>query len=225
MNNLHIFGDSFSTHFTTNDSVELNDCWPVLLSSKLKLNLINHSLIGCSNGEILNRFFKDYESIEDGDTVIIEIGFYNRILDHFKNTTISLAYDTRFIPIEKQFFEFKTLDMDEYIRQDLIKFEFIAHYLKMRNVKFYIWCLDSEIKRNEKFAFTQFNDSLAKKYRDNFVTFNTRYSLMDEIIEQSPSFWVNKSDKHLNKIGHEFFFRYLYDVMMGNSLNYIKKLI
>jgi hypothetical protein len=225
-NNLIVFGDSFSTHFTTNDSVKIEDSWPILLSSKLKLNLINHSLIGCSNGEILNKFFKEYETIQDGDIVILEIGFYNRILDHFKNTTIHLQYDARFVPIEKEFFEFKVLDMDEYIRQDLIKYEFIAHYLKSRGIKFYIWSLDSELKASDtRFAFTQFNTSLASKYKDNFITFNGVYSLMDEIIENNPSFWVNKSDKHLNKNGHEFFFQYLYDVMMGNSLNYIKKLI
>jgi hypothetical protein len=225
-NNLIIFGDSFSTHFTTDDSVEIEESWPVLLSNKLELNLINHSLIGCCNGEIINKFFKEYETIKDGDIVIVEIGFYHRILDHFKNTTIHLGADGRFNKIENSFFEFKSLDMDEYIRQDLIKFEFIAHYLTNRKVKFYIWSLDAELDRDaEKYAYTQFGEYLVRKYKSNMVTFNGRYSLMDEIIENNSSFWVNKSDKHLNKFGHEFFFRYLYDVMMGNSLKYIKKLI
>ena len=41
MNNLYIFGDSFSTNFTSTNEVEINDSWPILLSEKLNLNLIN----------------------------------------------------------------------------------------------------------------------------------------------------------------------------------------
>jgi hypothetical protein len=225
-NNLIIFGDSFSTHFTTDGSVKIEESWPELLSKKLELNLINHSLIGCCNGEIINKFFKEYETITDGDIVIVGIGFYHRILDHFKNTTIHLGDDSRFNTIENTFFEFKSLDMDEYIRQDLIKFEFIAHYLTNRNVKFYIWSLDAELdSATERYAYSQFNEQFAKKYKSNMITFNGRYSLMDEIIENNSSFWVTNSDKHLNKIGHEFFFQYLYDVIMGKPLKYTKKLI
>lgn len=226
MNTLHIFGDSFSTHFTTDGSVKIEESWPQLLSNKLGLELNNHSLIGCCNGEIINRFFKDYDDIKDGDVVIVGIGFYHRILDHFKNTTIHLGDDSRFNEIENKFFEFKSLDMDEYIRQDLIKFEFITHYLLNRDVKFYIWTLDGQINPDtEKYAYSQFIQSFRDKYPKAMITFNGRYSLMDEIIENNSSFWVTKSDKHLNKIGHEFFFQYLYDVIIGKPLKYTKKLI
>ena len=64
MNNLIIFGDSFSTHFTNDDSVKIEESWPVLLSEKLGLKLINHALIGACNGEIINKFFKEYECIK-----------------------------------------------------------------------------------------------------------------------------------------------------------------
>jgi hypothetical protein len=38
---------------------------------------------------------------------------------------------------------------------------------------------------------------------------------MDEVIEKNPKFWVNNSDKHFNKLGHEYFFLYLYDIIKG----------
>ena len=133
MNNLYIFGDSFSTNFTSTNEVEINDSWPVLLSEKLNLNLINHAIIGASNGEIINKFFEKYEDIKKDDIVIFEIGFYNRVLDPFQNTTVAIEYDDRFIKVEMDFFEYKSLDMDEYIKQDLVKMEFIFNYLKMNS--------------------------------------------------------------------------------------------
>ena len=131
MNNLYIFGDSFSTNFTSTNEVEINESWPVLLSEKLNLNLINHAIIGASNGEIINKFFEKYENIKKDDIIIFEIGFYNRVLDPFQNTTIAIGYDDRFTKVEMDFFEYKSLDMDEYIRQDLRKMEFIFNYLKI----------------------------------------------------------------------------------------------
>ena len=35
MKNLYIFGDSFSTNFSTIHEIELQDSWPILLSNKL----------------------------------------------------------------------------------------------------------------------------------------------------------------------------------------------
>lgn len=224
MNNLIVFGDSFSTHFTTNDSVKIEDGWPHLLSNKLEMNLINHALVGGCNGEIINKFFKEYDCIKNGDIIILEIGFFNRILDHFKNTTINLQYDTRFDELDFEYFSRKILDMDEYIRQDIIKYGFICEYLKQKGNKFYIWCLDRELNpQNEMYAHAQFHKSLILKFDKNLIRFNNKFSLMDEIIEKTPEYWVNNSDKHFNKTGHQFFFQYLYDVIVSKKEN--KKLI
>jgi hypothetical protein len=227
MNNLIIFGDSFSTHFTTNDSVKIEDSWPELLSKKLGLNLINHALIGSSNGEITNKFFKEYECIQTDDVVILEIGFFDRLLDQFKNTTIDLEYDKRFEELDFEYFSRKILDMDEYIRQDIIKYTFICEYLKQRGNKFFIWCLDKDLPSKKKsFAYSQFNESLVSKFTNNFIRFNNKYSLMHEIIEKTPAYWVKDSDKHFNKIGHLFFFQYLYDIITSTEVKKeIKKII
>ncbi len=217
MNNLIIFGDSFSTHYSTDDSVLLEESWPILLSKELKFNLINNSLVGASNGEILNSFFNKYESINDGDIVILEIGFFNRLLDSFKNTTFTLGFGGgRFSELETKFYESKIFELDEYIMQDFVKFKFICEYLQQKNIQFYIWCVTDykyDTARPKSIYF--FENELYDKFKDNFILFNDKLSLMDEVIEKNPKFWVNNSDKHFNKLGHEYFFLYLYDIIKG----------
>ena len=39
MSSLYIFGDSFSTNFSTINEIELQDSWPILLSNKLNCSL------------------------------------------------------------------------------------------------------------------------------------------------------------------------------------------
>lgn len=219
MNNLVVFGDSFSTNFTNDKSVKIEESWPVLLSQKLNLNLINKALPGASNGEITNEVFKEYNDIKDNDIVILEIGFFNRILEQFSGTTFMLGYDDhRFDDLDFKFYTRKSLNLDMYIKQDLIKFEFICEYLKKRNIKFLIWCIDGVLDVKEQpHSYNQLNYSLYKNFSENFVHFNKKFSLMDEIIEKYPKFWVNNSDKHFNKLGHEFFFLYLYDIITGKE--------
>jgi len=224
MNNLVVFGDSFSTHYSTDNSVLLEESWPILLSKELNLNLINHSLPGACNGEITNEVFKRYSDINDGDIVIVEIGFFNRILEQFTGTTFMLGYDdARFDDLDFKFYSRKSLNLDLYIKQDLVKFEFICEYLKKRNIKFLIWFIDGELNpKDNPQSYNQLRYSLHNNFSEYFIQFNGKFSLMDEIIEKNPNFWVNKSDKHFNKIGHEYFFLYLYDIIIGNER---KKLI
>ncbi len=219
MSNLIVFGDSFSTHFTTNNSVLLEESWPVLLSEKLNLNLINNALPGACNGEITNEIFKKYNDINDNDIVIIEIGFFNRILEQFSGTTFMLGYnDDRFDELDFNFYSRKILNMDSYIMQDFIKFEFICEYLKRRNIKFLVWCIDDIVdpKDNPK-AHNRFFKYFYDKFNANFIKFNREFGLMTNIVEKNPQFWVNNSDKHFNKLGHEYFFLYLYDIIIGKE--------
>jgi len=225
MNNLIIFGDSMSTNYSTNDSVLIEEAWPNLLANSLNLNLINHSLIGASTGEIINKFFNEYECIQSNDVVILQIGFFNRVLDNFKNTTVALGYDTRFSKLEMDFFEYKSLELDEYIAQDFIKFEFICEYLSNRNIEFSVWCIDNMINSNEyPIAYDRFFKHFYNKFSANFIKYADEFSIMASLIEKNPKFWINKDDKHFNKTGHLFFFQYLYDIILSR-LNKENKII
>jgi hypothetical protein len=211
MKNLIIFGDSFSTNFTHKNEVDISDSWPNLLANELQFNLLNYAMIGACNSEIINRFFKEYENIKKRDIVIFEIGFYNRILDPFKNTTVAIGYDKRFSKIEMDFFEYKTLNLDEYIKQDLIKMEFIFDYLKSIGVEFYIWCIDKDLSlEKEKNAYEHFFYSLRHKFSNNIIKYNEKFSFFEEFVNKNPKYWSSNSDKHFNKLGHNDFFLYLY---------------
>ena len=211
MKNLIIFGDSFSTNFTHKNEVDISDSWPNLLANELQFNLLNYAMIGACNGEIINRFFNEYENIKKGDIVIFEIGFYNRVLDPFKNTTVAIGYDKRFSKIEMDFFEYKALNLDEYIKQDLIKLQFIFHYLKSIGVEFYIWCIDKNLDiKKEKNAYEEFFYNLKHKFFDNILLYNNQFSFFEEFVNKNPKYWSSNSDKHFNKLGHNDFFLYLY---------------
>jgi hypothetical protein len=223
MKNLVIFGDSFSTNFTHKNDVLENESWPYLLSDKLNLNLLNYAMIGACNGEIINRFFKEYQNIKNGDIVIFEIGFYNRILDPFQNTTVAIGYDKRFSKIEMDFFEYKVLNLGEYIKQDLIKMEFIFDYLKSIGVEFYIWCIDKDLSlEKEKNAYEHFFYSLRHKFSNNIIKYNEKFSFFEEFVNKNPKYWSADSDKHLNKLGHNDFFLYLYQYMQPKLNQHIQ---
>ena len=183
------------------------------------MNLVNHAIIGACNGEIINKFFQYYETIKSGDIVIFEIGFYNRVIDPFQNTTVSIGYDKRFSKIEMDFFEFKALNLDEYIKQDLVKIEFILNYLKTIGVKFYVWCIDRDLDiEKEKLAFAQFSFVLKNKFSDNIIKYNDKFSFFEEFVNKNEKYWSSDSDKHFNKLGHNHFFLYLYQYIQNDLI-------
>ena len=57
MSSLYIFGDSFSTNFSTINEIELQDSWPILLSNKLGYELKSFASAGISNYGILNTIY------------------------------------------------------------------------------------------------------------------------------------------------------------------------
>ena len=89
MNSLYIFGDSFSTNFSTINEIELQDSWPILLSNKLGYELKSHASAGISNYGILNTIYNN-SNFDKDDIVIIGITFYDRLYDFWKNIGIDL---------------------------------------------------------------------------------------------------------------------------------------
>lgn len=211
-NKLFVFGDSMSTNFTTTNEVSFEESWPYLLSKKLNLDLINHAIIGASNGEILNRFFEKAKEITKDDVVVIQIGFYERLHDIFKNTTVTIGYDPdiRYTKNELDYFKSKIIDLDEYITFDLIKFAFIFKYCEMLKCKFIVWKIDKEVPEDLKRAYAHFYGHLKLDFEKNLVKFNNTFSCMDGFIDPNPMYWCNDGDKHFNKLAHSDFFQYLY---------------
>lgn len=210
MKNLIIFGGSFSTHFSTNNSVNLNESWPILLSEKLNLNLKNYALCGACNSEVINTFFINYKEIDQNDIVLIDIGYFERIYDQFNNTTINFDDDLHHIDeIDINFYKRKILNCDKYIFNDLLKYDFICEYLTQRKIQFYIWCIDGNLNSVKDYrSYNQLNN-IYQKYINNFILFNNKFSMMDELVQKNPDFWVKDSDKHFNKNGHTYFYNLL----------------
>ena len=92
MKNLYIFGDSFSTNFSTINEIEIEDSWPNLLADKMGYTLKNFASAGISNYGILNSIYKNLEikKIDYSDLVIIGFTFYDRIYDFYKDRGIDL---------------------------------------------------------------------------------------------------------------------------------------
>ena len=64
MKNLYIFGDSFSTNFSTINEIELEESWPILLSNKLNYELKSYASPGISNYGILNKIYDNLDLTE-----------------------------------------------------------------------------------------------------------------------------------------------------------------
>lgn len=208
MKNIFVFGDSFSTNYTLDNQVKVEESWPVLLSAALNRNLLNYANAGMCNGEIINRFIQHYHEIEADDVVIIQTGFFSRFLNPFTNSTIfandilngsdhkNLDSNTK---QDYDFYRQYMLTLDTYITHDMLKYKFILDYLSIRNIKFFLWSVDPH--------------PFLDKYIIN--NFSKRYMLYPkdwERITNDRKFWAG-NDKHFNALAHNFVFEWFYSRM------------
>lgn len=98
MRTLHTFGCSYTEDYHTSLPPEkfkhdntnayyqyqqfcggtLPDSWPIILSKKMNMNLVNYGKGGASNQEIFQRFCKHSHEIKKGDVVIYEWTYNHR---------------------------------------------------------------------------------------------------------------------------------------------------
>lgn len=87
MNNMYIFGDSFSAgngalsedeYFKKYTKNVTDLIWPKILANEFKMNLFNYAFGGVSNDKILDTIIKTYRTLKKGDIVIIGKTFYHR---------------------------------------------------------------------------------------------------------------------------------------------------
>lgn len=218
MNKLWIFGDSFSTNFSNEPNIKINEdsIWPELLANKLNLELVNHAHIGISNQGLLQMIYRNLDANND-DVIIFGLTFFNRIYDFYKNCGIDIlhsSYDTLLNSgIDDYVIDFylkRIHDIEGYrssVGQQLEQYHFLFKMLKKNNIKFYFWCLD-EIKVD--FYFKLIND-----FEDNFIrTPNHDEAWFNNYILKKLEWRISKHDFHLSETGHSEFYEYMYNTIL-----------
>lgn len=212
MNTLHIFGDSFSTNFSTINEVPNENSWPTLLSNKLGYELKSYASAGISNFGILNSIYNNF-NFDENDVVIIGITFYDRLYDFWKNVGIDLRNNQTdgFTQNEINFYQEKILStngMMQYTQNALIQYNFIINSLKkITNV--YFWNMD-------KCGLPIFEKMISDNSENYIKPFNKKCWI--DYCNSNPTWWQSNNDRHFGKIGHLEFFQYLYPYIQKNII-------
>ena len=212
MKNLYIFGDSFSTNFSTIDEVSIEESWPVLLSNELGYGLQSFASAGISNYGILNTIYTN-SNFDKDDIVIIGMTFYDRLYDFWKNIGIYLRNDDiiGFNDVEILFYKNKIIDtngMMQYTYNALLQYDFIIKSL-IQTTNVYFWNMD-------KCGLPLFNDMI-NRYHKNYIKPKGHRCWID-VCNETPLWWQKNNDRHFGKTGHKEFFRYLYQYIQSNII-------
>jgi hypothetical protein len=205
MNSLYIFGDSFSTNFSTINEIQLEDSWPILLSNKLGYELKSFASAGMSNYGILNTIYNN-SNFDKNDIVIIGMTFYDRLYDFWKNIGIDLRNnDTEgFTQNEINFYQEKIINtngMMQYTQTALLQYNFIIDSIKNITPNVYFWNMD-------KCGLPLFNEMVKNNQKHYIKPFNEICWI--DYCNSNPKWWQTNDDRHFGKTGHLEFFQYLY---------------
>jgi hypothetical protein len=212
MNNLYVFGDSFSTNFSIINEILVEESWPVLLSEKLGYELKSFASAGISNYGILNSIYNN-SNFDKDDIVIIGITFYDRLYDFWKNIGIDLRNnDTEgFTENEINFYQEKLINtngMLQYTQTALLQYNFIIKLLK-QTTNVYFWNMD-------KCGLPLFNE-MTKTHHKNYIKPFNEICWIDYCNSNS-NWWQTNNDRHFGKTGHKEFFEYLYPYIQTNLI-------
>jgi hypothetical protein len=213
MKNLYIFGDSFSTNFSTIDEVSIEESWPVLLSNKLNYELQSYASAGISNYGILHKMYHNIDNLDKDDIVIIGITFYDRLYDFWKNIGIDLKNNDikGFNESEIEFYKHKLSsknEMMQYTENALLQYNFIIENLK-RYTNVFFWNMD-------KCGLPIFN-KMVKNHSKNYITPIEAECWID-VCNKTSLWWQTNNDRHFGKEGHKEFFLYLYQYIQLNLI-------
>ena len=208
MNTLYIFGDSFSTNFSSINEISIEESWPILLSNKLGYELKSYASSGISNYGILNSIYDnlDVDKLDSSDVVIIGITFYERIYDFWKGIGVDLKEKKfeNFTKNEIDFYQEKILDetgMIQYTKNALIQYNFIINSLKKITPNVLFWNIDN--------CDLHIFQKMIKNHNKNYIKpFNQ--SCWIDYCYSNEKWWQTNNDKHFGKTGHKEFFQYLY---------------
>lgn len=169
MNTIWTFGDSFtfgagcrcdgpvylpdgeSTYYYDNYKTKFDDIFPNLLSKILNFEVKNFGYSGASNDTIIDSIIDNWDFIKEGDFVITQITFFNRIDVPYQNRFESPNFDKNYLdnyPLykteEKETiinFQYYFTNSKLYKLRYLKRFKFLENLLKEKKVKTYFWNL------------------------------------------------------------------------------------
>ena len=213
-NKLYVYGDSFSTNYSTDGShVDKEFSWPYLLRDELGLEIVDQGHAGISNQGLLQMIYRNFNP-NDAHTVIIGLTFFNRTYDFYKNGGVDILHNTKEQLLEKGIFDYeidfytKRLEDEDgyrrYVQQLLEQYLFIFKIMKQLNINFHFWCLDS-LQGIHAF------DVMKSQYKEHFIPNpNGEDAWFKPYIDKKTEWWQKNSDRHFSKFGHSEFFQYLY---------------
>jgi len=213
MKTLYIFGDSFSTNFSTINEIQLEDSWPILLSNKLGYELKSFASAGISNYGILNTIYNN-SNFDKDDIVIIGITFYDRLYDFWKNIGIDLRNNNTegFTQNEINFYQEKIINtngMMQYTQNALLQYNFIIDSIKNITTNVYFWNMD-------KCGLPLFNKMVKNNQKSYIKPFNETCWI--DYCNSNPKWWQTNDDRHFGKTGHLEFFQYLYEYIQKDLI-------
>ena len=225
MNNpkLWIFGDSFSYPY----NIEESTSWPVLLSKKLKAELVNFAQPAADNFFIFNSFYENYNKISKEDFVVIGWSHPNRK---------SFIYDKSNKLHKNAFKDSITL---KGCSSDLFrgfpsktKPKTFEKYSSMSPVtsgnSFFDFWFENYFSRHtqdvELFAFVNAVENLAKCNLINFFfsqesTNNLELNIKLDIIsfiKSNSNYFLSNKDFHLSELGHEKWSKLIYKAIRND---------
>lgn len=210
-NKLYIFGDSFSTNYSSFETIDKEKTWPNLLKNKLNLELVDQAYSGISNQGLLQMIYRHFD-MDNSEVVIFGLTFFNRIYDFYINGGVDVRQtDEELLKLgikdyEIEFYRKRCLDEQGYkmsVQQQLEQFYFIFKILKNSNKKFYFWFLDEV----DNFYFHK----IIKEFNSHFIPspIGTNH-WFKPFIDKTPEWWQINNDRHFGEFGHSEFFQYLY---------------
>ena len=139
-NKLWIFGDSLSTGYnpflTENYLYPTEITWPYLLAKDLNLQLNNIAGVGDSNFQIRKKFYENFGDFKNGDFIVFQYTFKNRI-----------KFEPGNIPIEHINYtnDIDSLIMDDYNVMWHDFYPKVIRWLKEKNINFIFWSTESNL--------------------------------------------------------------------------------
>jgi hypothetical protein len=213
MNTIWTFGDSFTFGYACNElcttqkrleylpyKKEDDDIWPNLLGKLLNYNVKNFGKNGASNDYIFNTLIDNFNNINEGDIVLINMTFHGRIEVPVEDEILNIFFNDRannniinrelikksLLPIVEDGsidtvdeiyktivnFQYYFMNNPYYKKKNIKKFEFLQErLLNEKKIKFcYIWGLEEN--KDILNGFERIHQHTSNKINDEHFSFN-----------------------------------------------------